>query len=130
MTKFLFLIPILAVLACSLEVKNFGQLNEYDAPEYCESEVTYDQLRQGGELKIHFIEGCDSLRLYFPSGGTVTHAGLYKDSLRLEEIASTPSFSMMPDGKNFLTLAQNQKGRYYLNYSSCHWGSRMWLVLE
>jgi hypothetical protein len=121
------------IMACSYSQEKVDlkeEVIERILPESCQLSVTHDQLREGGELKLDFPDDCDSLRIYFPAGGTVTHAGLYKDSLLNEEIASTPSFGLMDNGNNFMTLNKDKTGRFFLNYGSCHWGSRMWIVIE
>lgn len=99
-------------------------------PESCITKISHDQLREQKSLKISFPENCDSLRIYFPAGGTVTGATLYKDSLLKESVGSTPSFGIMEDSIGFMSLSNKSKGKFFLVYGSCHWGSRMWIELE
>lgn len=121
-------IILLALTCCQAKMK-FGA-GQNKIPIGCDLLITHNQLRERGELTIKFESNCDSLHVYFPGGGTVTSATLYKDSLRQEEFATTGAFSLMGDGKNKITISKNQKGTYYLVYNSCHWGSRMRLIFE
>ncbi len=60
----------------------------------CSVEISKDQLNNDDELTISISnsKNCDSSRIYFPHGGSVTFVSLFEDSLLKNKIASTPSF--------------------------------------
>lgn len=135
MRYFILFITVIGLSSCYMQVteqrdaqSNVSEVAPHDS--LCQIEITYDQLRAQKEIEIELPKLCDSIRLYFPAGGTVTSATLYKDSLLKNEFCSTPSFGIMEDSLGFMTISSKTTGKFYLFYGSCHWGSRMWINIK
>ncbi len=132
MNYLILLISILGLFSCStneieLSYHKNNVIEHIVFDTKCKSEITHEQLRAQKEIEIELNKECDSIRLYFPAGGTVTAATLYKDSLMKNKFCSTPSFGIMRDSIGYVTISNKTQGKFYLFYGTCHWESRMWI---
>ncbi|MCB9261652.1 MAG: hypothetical protein H6607_04690 [Flavobacteriales bacterium] len=92
--------------------------------------VTTNDIREGKEQFINVSESCqDSIKVIFPYGGTVSSATLYSDSTSTKKEFKSVSYGIMDEG-NFITFTKTDKGRYYVDFGSCHWGGEFWLTIK
>jgi hypothetical protein len=90
--------------------------------------ISIDDIHDSRNQTLAISEGClDSIRVYFPIGGTLSHVNLYKDSKK-EIFKSVSYFAMEID--TYITLSKNDTGRYLVDFSSCHWGEKFWLTVK
>ena len=81
------------------------------------------------EQIIDFSKMCsDTIRIYFPYGGTASTISIYKAANR-KNIFRQVGYSH-GDAENYLVFAKADIGKYYVKFSSCHWGSNFWLVVK
>ncbi len=99
--------------------------------EECVMTISREQLKERKDLFFKISELCDSVDIVIPPGGTVTSAQLYSDDSNTKEmIASSPSFSIGEHDSNYFSIPSTLKGRFFLSYGSCHWGSELWINFE
>ena len=97
--------------------------------EFAAKYITVKQIRSGEEMVINFPDKCaDSVKVYFPYGGTYSGASLHADSISMKQIKWV-SYGIGEDG-NFLWFSKKDIGRYYLRYAACHWGNNFWLNIK
>jgi len=91
--------------------------------------LSVHQIISGKEVFVNFPEKCaDSVKVYFPYGGTVSGASLYAHSTSEQSIKSL-SYGIGEDG-NYLWFLKKDTGRYYVRYGACHWGNDFWLTVK
>lgn len=91
--------------------------------------ITVKQIRSGEEVVINFPDKCaDSIKVYFPYGGTQSGASLYADSISQKSI-KTVSYGIGEDG-NYLWFSKKDIGRYYVRFGACHWGNQFWMNIK
>ena len=91
--------------------------------------ISAKQIRSGEEKVIDYMERCaDSIKVYFPYGGTQSGASLYADSTSQKSIKSL-SYGIGED-ENYLWFSKKDIGRYYVRFGSCHWGNAFWLTIR
>jgi hypothetical protein len=105
-------------------------VNSDSLGQNCDHTITGKQLKAEEEIAITLSSECDSNRIFVPPGGTITHCGLYRDATLVNPIAQTPSFQMLADSTNYMRVSSELKGRFFLRYGSCHWGSEMWVNIK
>lgn len=130
---FIVLIISLIVLSCNYHSKkplNASELKQKYIDGICQVEIPSEQISNSNNIKIKFMETneCDSVRLYFPVGGTMTTVEIFKDSTRQNKIIPTLHFGL--DDANHASIEKHIRGRFYLSYGSCHWGSEKWIYIE
>jgi hypothetical protein len=92
--------------------------------------VTTSDIRSGKEQFINVTESCqDSIKVFFPYGGTVSGATLYSDTTQTKKEFKSLSYGIMEEG-NFLTFTKADVGRYFVDFGSCHWGGEFWLTIK
>jgi hypothetical protein len=119
-----------SVNSLNVKLDKAESIFQADETDSCGYHITHEQLRAKKDVYINFNTICDSNTIYVPSGGTVTYAALYKNSTLDEMIANTPSFELMGGDLGKMTLHNQLKGKFFLRYGSCHWGSELWVVIE
>jgi len=74
--------------------------------------------------------GTDPVRIHFPPGGTSTSVVLYK-ILRSgkKQFINTVGITGGEDLDYFI-FTEKDAGRYFVRYSSCHWGTKLWLTIR
>ena len=93
-------------------------------------DITHNPIREGKEQVVNFTQSCnDSIRVYFPYGGTISGASLYKDSISIGSPYKNVSYGI-GDENNYLKFSRNDIGRYYVRYGACHWGNNFWLTIK
>ena len=92
--------------------------------------VTTSDIRAGKEQFINVSESCqDSIKVFFPYGGTVSGATLYSETTQTKKEFKSLSYGIM-DEENFLTFTKADVGRYFVDFGSCHWGGEFWLTIK
>ena len=92
--------------------------------------ITTSNIRAGKEQFINVSESCqDSIKVFFPYGGTVSGATLYSDMTQTKKEFKSLSYGIMEEG-NFLTFTKADIGRYFVDFVSCHWGGEFWLTIK
>ncbi len=92
--------------------------------------ITTKEVREKKEQFINLTESCqDSVRVFFPYGGTISSATLYKDSSSTNKELKSISYGMM-DKENYLTFKKADIGRYFVEFGSCHWGGEFWITVK
>ena len=90
--------------------------------------ISVKQIRSGEEVLVNFPEKCaDSIKVYFPYGGTQSGASLYADSVN-EKALKSVSYGIGEEG-NYLWFSKKDIGRYYVRFGACHWGNNFWLTV-
>lgn len=98
--------------------------------EYGSHYISHESVRSGKETVLSLTESCnDSIRVYFPYGGTFSGATLYKDSISFDTPYKSVSYGF-GDPVNYIKLSKKDIGRYYVRYGACHWGNSFWLDIE
>lgn len=102
--------------------------------------ITHEPIKEGREVIVNFSQSCnDSIRVYFPYGGTVSSVSLKKDkdSTSIKPPLRTISYMIgfredyeKEGEKNYFTFSRSDIGKYYVNFSSCHWGNNFWLTIK
>ncbi len=81
------------------------------------------------EQIIDFSKICsDSLRIYFPYGGTTSSVSVYK-STNSKKIFRHLGY-LYGDPENYVVFTKADRGKYHIKFSSCYWGSNFWLVIK
>lgn len=97
---------------------------------YGQYSISANDIKDGKEQTINVTESCrDSIKVFFPYGGTISGATLYSDSTRSTREFKSVSYEMMQEG-NYLTFTKADVGRYFVDYGSCHWGGEFWLTIK
>lgn len=126
---------VASLLSCQVKIhESRDEQNEVVVVEefdsLCRKAITHDQLRAQKEIALLLPKTCDSVKIYFPPGGTTTGAALFMDSTMKNKVCSTPSFAINESSLGFMTISTQMKGKFYLSYGSCHWGSQIWITLK
>ena len=110
-----------------------------DDPDYLNNEIkvfygeyfiSSKEIRDRKEQVISVSESCsDSIRVYFPYGGTVSSASLYNDSTSTTKAYKSICYGF-GDANNHLTFSKADVGRYFVSFGSCHWGNDFWLTIK
>ena len=104
------------------------QANEMNF-EFGADYISVKQIRSGEEVVIDYIERCaDSIKVYFPYGGTSSGASLYTDSTS-KKVIKEIGYGIGEEG-NYLWFSKKDIGRYYVRFGSCHWGQDFWLTIR
>jgi hypothetical protein len=92
--------------------------------------ITTSDIRARKEQFINITESCqDSIKVFFPFGGTVSSATLYSDSTNTKKEFKSVSYHL-GGGGNFINFSKTDIGRYYVDFGSCHWGGEFWLTIK
>ena len=91
--------------------------------------ITIDNIQQENELSVFIPKNQDSIRVYFPNGGTVSEVSFYLDSTLKKKAFKSISYSLM-DTNNFLNFSKKDIGRYYACFGSCHWSKNFWFQIK
>jgi hypothetical protein len=92
--------------------------------------ITTADIKAGKEQFINASGSCqDSIKVYFPYGGTVSGAKVYSDSTQTKKEYKSISYGIR-DKENFITFTKADVGRYYVDFGSCHWGGEFWLTVK
>lgn len=92
--------------------------------------ITSIDIRARKEEFINVTESCqDSIKVFFPYGGTVSSATLYNDSTQAKKELKSISYHF-GGGGNFIMFSKADIGRYYVHFGSCHWGNEFWLTIK
>ena len=90
--------------------------------------ISHKEVKSGETTRINVKNNCsDSIKVYFPVGGTITSVTVHVDEHNLDSRKST-SFGMSR-GVNYIRFARSEIGKYYIRYAACHWGENFWLEL-
>ena len=82
------------------------------------------------EYDVPLTSSCnDSLRVYFPYGGTITSISLNKFGAKDSADLKWISYGMH-DKNNYMSFAKSDTGRYAVMLSACHWGGHFILNLK
>lgn len=92
--------------------------------------ITNDDMKTGKQHTVHISGSCsDSFKIYFPYGGTISTVRLCIDTPWNSQ--SFKHFSYMKGSKdNYMIFTQADTGRYYIRFTSCHWGGGGRLTLR
>lgn len=97
---------------------------------YGEYFITTRNIREREEQFINVSENCqDSIKVFFPYGGSISGATLYTDSTSTQKAIKSVSYGIMEEG-NFMTFTKADVGRYFVDFGSCHWGGEFWLTVK
>lgn len=97
---------------------------------YGEYFITTRNIREREEQFINVSENCqDSIKVFFPYGGSISGATLYSDSTSTQKAIKSVSYGIMEEG-NFMTFTKAEVGRYFVDFGSCHWGGEFWLTVK
>ena len=92
--------------------------------------ISTNDIREKREQIINISESCqDSIKVFFPYGGTVSSATLYNDSIQTKKEFKSVSYRFRGGG-NYMMFSKEDIGRYYVDYGSCHWGGEFWLRIK
>jgi len=92
--------------------------------------ISSEEIDERKEQIINVSESCDdSIIVHFPFGGTISTVSLYKDSLSSKPPLKSISYGMI-NYENYMKFSKAEIGRYYVRFSSCHWGNNFWLVVK
>jgi hypothetical protein len=109
-------------------LKNY--LNNQIKFSYGKHLVTTNDIRESNEQFINVSESCqDSIKVFFPYGGTISDVILYSDSTQTRKEYKSVSYGYGEDG-NFIHFSKADLGRYYVDFGSCHWGGDFWLTIK
>ena len=90
--------------------------------------LTHKEVESGKKKIINLKENCsDSIRIYFPYGGTVTGVTVHENK-KDKEFVKSIGYGM-GDETNYITFGINEVGKYYIRYAACWWGEDFWLEL-
>lgn len=93
--------------------------------------IENEQVREGKEQSINVSESCqDSIKVFFPVGGTITGVRLYSDSGNTNNVVRSVSYRCCSPSDNYLDFSKADIGRYWVQFSSCHWGNAFWLNVK
>jgi len=95
--------------------------------EYAVSQIRFvaDQ-----EQVVELSKSClDSIRVYYPFGGTETMIDLYNPQ-NLESPVRHIWYRIESNAKNYMTFSRKDIGRYYVRLSSCWTGDSFWLTIQ
>lgn len=71
----------------------------------------------------------DSIKVYFPFGGTETGVSLFKSQKSVKPIRSI-WYQFDNKAINYITFSKQDIGRYFVVMSSCHSGQSFWLTIQ
>ena len=92
--------------------------------------IRTSDITAGKEQFINVSESCqDSIKVFFPYGGTVSGATLYSDTSLTKNVFKSLSYGIFEEG-NFLKFTKSDVGRYFVDFGSCHWGGEFWLTIK
>jgi len=92
-------------------------------------QVLNEEIKEGLNKIINVSGICsDSIKIFFPYGGTISSVSLHKDK---DDLNYSNSISYGVFGpNNFLTFSKADLGKHYLRFMACHWGNNFWLELK
>jgi len=92
--------------------------------------ITTEDIRNKSEVTLDISGSCsDSIRVYFPYGGTVSTVCVYREITEDSFIKSTGYYSGESD--NYLTFPTSPEARrYFIRFGACHWANNFWLNLK
>lgn len=89
--------------------------------------LTSKDIQSGQDIIIDKTSNCiDSLSIIFPYGGTISTVNLYKEP----QNEPFKSISYMMFDNNKIDLNNIEIGNYHLNFSSCHWGNNLRVIIK
>ncbi len=98
-----------------------------------EIEVETNNVTNGEPIEVKISDLCsDSVKIWFPYGGTITTVCLTKVDLE-DSLYNTSfpclSYSLM-ELNRYMWIYKKDTGRYNVSFSSCHWGNNFILDLK
>lgn len=92
--------------------------------EWNEVTVSREEIKEHKNIVIDLDKfKCDSVKIIFPKGGTVSSVALFKDSIMdWKTVYKGVSFGIS-DTLNYIYVSKKDTGTYYASFGSCHWGS-------
>jgi len=79
---------------------------------------------------VELSKSClDSIRVYFPFGGTETSISLYKSQNEKRSLRSV-WYQLGDNDKNYITFYKKDIGRYYIRQASCWTADSYWLTIK
>jgi hypothetical protein len=92
--------------------------------EWNEVNVSREEIKEHKNIVIDLDNfKCDSVKIIFPKGGTVSSVALFKDSIMdWKTVYKGVSFGIS-DTLNYIYVSKKDTGVYYASFGSCHWGS-------
>ncbi|MGC4103449.1 hypothetical protein [Ferruginibacter sp.] len=73
--------------------------------------------------------GKDSIKLDFPTGGTVTSIYIFKAGDLKKPVKQT-GFAGEATDEQSIYFTKQEKGKYLVELRSCHWSGRCWLTIK
>lgn len=90
--------------------------------------ITHKEVESDSKKIINLKNNCsDSIRVYFPYGGTVTSVSVHENNKNMDFSKAIGYGAGEPD--NYITFGRNELGKYFVRYASCWWGEDFWLEL-
>jgi hypothetical protein len=97
---------------------------------YGQKIITRDDVRSGKEQFIRLLGSCqDSIKVFFPYGGTISSVNLYNDTTNTEKEFKSIYYGVF-DPDNFINFTKADTGRYFVQFSACYWGGEFWLNIK
>jgi hypothetical protein len=91
--------------------------------------IRNSDIKSKKEQIIDFSKICsDSLKIYFPYGGTTSSVAVYKNASS-NNILRHLGY-LYSDPENYMVFTKADRGKYYVKFSSCYWASNFWLVIK
>ena len=79
---------------------------------------------------VELTKSClDSIKIYFPPGGTETSVSLYKSQKAKKSLRSI-WFQFGDNKKNYITFYKKDTGRYFIRQASCWTFDAYWLTIK
>ncbi len=92
--------------------------------------ISHEEIKSGTTKNINVKNNCsDSIRVYFPKGGTVTGVTVHTNEFDMDFQESIIFGYGMDNKTNYIKFSKNEMGKYYIRYAACHWGNNFWLEL-
>jgi hypothetical protein len=93
--------------------------------------ITKDEISTQKEQVLELSKSClDSIRVYFPYGGTETNISLHNNPNDTQEPIKSIWYQFGSIEKNYITFSKKDIGKYYVRLASCWWGAGFWLTIK
>jgi len=90
--------------------------------------ISTEEVKSRKKKIINIKDNCsDSIKIFFPYGGTISSVSVYKN-MNQTEITKSICYGFGEED-NFIKFGKNEIGIYYIKFMSCHWGENFWLQL-
>ncbi|MES2516444.1 MAG: hypothetical protein V4580_19990 [Bacteroidota bacterium] len=91
--------------------------------------ITSNDINKAVPQTIEVTHHCaDSIKVYFPYGGTYSDVRLHKDSLHAKPCKYI-SYSLQAH-TNYIHLTKADTGTYFVSFNACHWGNVFRMVVR